>query len=319
MVAQPRAHSFDDPSIPHPARRYNYWLGGRENYRADRASGDAVATAMPTIRAGIRENRAFLRRAVRFMVESGIRQFIDIGPGIPAPDCTHEVAQAIAPETRVVYVDNDQVVIAYSRALLRNNAIPEGAEADDGSIVDVELPTFDYEDEGGEAGETAGSKAGYALAGDDSPRRGLIGHVLSDLCDPERILENAETRAVIDFTQPVGLLLVAVTHFCPDDDIVYPAVAQLIEALPSGSIVAFSQAVADYVDPRIVARVTTAMADHKAVWRWRRTFECAQFARGLEFVEPGLVSVEQWRAEDEPEPRPTSADVGICAWVARKP
>ena len=248
MVAQPRAHSFDDPSIPHPARRYNYWLGGRENYRADRASGDAVATAMPTIRAGIRENRAFLRRAVRFMVESGIRQFIDIGPGIPAPDCTHEVAQAIAPETRVVYVDNDQVVIAYSRALLRNNAIPEGAEADDGSIVDVELPTFDYEDEGGEAGETAGSKAGYALAGDDSPRRGLIGHVLSDLCDPERILENAETRAVIDFTQPVGLLLVAVTHFCPDDDIVYPAVAQLIEALPSGSIVAFSQAVADYVD-----------------------------------------------------------------------
>ena len=319
MVAQPRAHSFDDPSIPHPARRYNYWLGGRENYRADRASGDAVATAMPTIRAGIRENRAFLRRAVRFMVESGIRQFIDIGPGIPAPDCTHEVAQAIAPETRVVYVDNDQVVIAYSRALLRNNAIPEGAEADDGSIVDVELPTFDYEDEGGEAGETAGSKAGYALAGEDSPRRGLIGHVLSDLCDPERILENAETRAVIDFTQPVGLLLVAVTHFCPDDDIVYPAVAQLIEALPSGSIVAFSQAVADYVDPRIVARVTTAMADHKAVWRWRRTFECARFARGLEFVEPGLVSVEQWRAEDEPEPRPTSADIGICAWVARKP
>ena len=67
MAAQPRAHSFDDPSVPHPARRYNYWLGGRENYRADRASGDAVATAMPTIRLGIRENRAFLRRAVRFM------------------------------------------------------------------------------------------------------------------------------------------------------------------------------------------------------------------------------------------------------------
>jgi S-adenosyl methyltransferase len=312
MAAQSRAHSFDDPSIPHPARRYNYWLGGRENYRADRASGDAVAAAMPTIRIGIRENRAFLRRAVRFMVESGIRQFIDIGPGIPAPDCTHEVAQAIAPETRVVYVDNDQVVIAYSRALLRNNAIPQGAEADDGSIVDVQLPVFDFEDGGADADEAED-------AGGESPRRGLIGHVLSDLCDPDRILQNAETRAVIDFTRPVGLLLVAVAHFCTDDATVYPAVAKLIEALPSGSIVAFSHVAADYVDPRIVARVDNAMADHNSAFRWRYTFECARFAHGLEHVEPGLVPIAQWRAEGEPEPRPTPAEVGICAWVARKP
>jgi hypothetical protein len=318
MAAQSRAHSFDDPSIPHPARRYNYWLGGRENYRADRASGDAVATAMPTIRIGIRENRAFLRRAVRFMVESGIRQFIDIGPGIPAPDCTHEVAQAIAPETRVVYVDNDQVVIAYSRALLRNNAIPEGAEADDGSIVDLPLPVFDFEDGGADLAE--GTEEDEAEgAGEQAPRRGLIGHVLSDLCDPDRILQNAETRAVIDFTRPVGLLLVAVAHFCTDDAAVYPAVAKLIEALPSGSIVAFSHVAADYVDPRIVARVDNAMADHNSAFRWRYTFECARFAHGLEHVEPGLVPIAQWRAEGEPEPRPTPAEVGICAWVARKP
>ena len=322
MAAQSRAHSFDDPSIPHPARRYNYWLGGRENYRADRASGDAVATAMPTIRIGIRENRAFLRRAVRFMVESGIRQFIDIGPGIPAPDCTHEVAQAIAPETRVVYVDNDQVVIAYSRALLRNNAIPEGAGADDGSIVDLQLPVFDFEDGGADAGADPdeGSDGDEAKdAGEQSPRRGLIGHVLSDLCDPDRILQNAETRAVIDFTRPVGLLLVAVAHFCTDDATVYPAVAKLIEALPSGSMVAFSHVAADYVDPRIVARVDNAMADHNSAFRWRYTFECARFAHGLQHVEPGLVPIAQWRAEGEPEPRPTPAEVGICAWVARKP
>jgi hypothetical protein len=311
MVAQSRAHSFDDPSVPHPARRYNYWLGGRENYRADRASGDAVATAMPTIRLGIRENRAFLRRVVRFMVESGIRQFLDIGPGIPAPDCTHEVAQAIAPETRVVYVDNDQVVIAYSRALLRNNAIPQAADADDGSIVDLELPPFDREDDGSEVEPEPEDE--------DSARRGLIGHVLADLREPDRILNNVETRAVIDFTQPVGLLLVAVVHFCPDDDAVYPAVAKLIEALPSGSMVAFTHAVADYVDPRIVTRVDHAIADHKSVFRWRYTFECSRIAHGLEFVEPGLVPVEQWRAQDEPGPRPTPADVGICAWVARKP
>jgi hypothetical protein len=313
MVAQSRAHLFDDPSVPHPARRYNYWLGGRENYRVDRASGDAVATAMPTIRIGIRENRAFLRRVVRFMVDSGIRQFIDIGPGIPAPDCTHAVAQSIAPETRVVYVDNDQVVIAYSRALLRNNAIPQDAEADDGSIVDLALPPFDHEDDAFEAG------AGTGLADKESEGRGLIGHVHADLCEPERILGNAETRAVIDFTEPVGLLLVAVTHFCTDDATVYPAVARLIEALPSGSLIAFSQAVADYVDPRTVARVDTAHADHNSAFRWRYTFECARFAQGLEFVEPGLVPIEQWHAEGEPQPRPTSAEVGMCAWLARKP
>ena len=310
MVAQSREHGFDDPSVPHPARRYNYWLGGRENYKADRASGDAVATAMPTIRISIRENRAFLRRVVRFMTESGIRQFIDVGPGIPAPDCTHEIAQSIAPETRVVYVDNDQVVIAYSRALLRNNAIPEGAEADDGSIVDIALPPWG--DQAEEITEVNGSS-------DEEPRRGLIGHVLADLCDPDRILQNIETRTVIDFTEPIGLLLVAVTHFCTDDAAVFPAVAKLIEALPSGSLVAFSQVAADYVDPRIVTRVDNALADHNSEFRWRYTFECARFAQGLELLEPGLVPIAQWRADDEPQPRPSSADVGICAWVARKP
>ena len=290
MVAQARAHSFDDPSIPHPARRYNYWLGGREHYKADRASGDAVAAAMPTIRLGIRENRAFLRRAVRFMTEAGIRQFIDIGPGIPAPDCTHEVAQAIAPETRVVYVDNDPVVIAYSRALLRGEAMPEGG--------------FEW----------------AAKTDDELLRRGrLIGHVLADLCDPELILGDAETRSVIDFTEPIGLLMVAVAHFCVDDAVVFPAVHRLVDALPSGSMVAFSHATSDYVDPKIVSRVDNASADHNSAFRWRRIADCEKFADGLEFIEPGLVPVHTWRAEGEPEPRPTAADVGICAWVARKP
>lgn len=324
MVALEREHSFDDPSIPHPARRYNYWLGGRENYKVDRASGDAVALAMPTIRLGIQENRAFLRRVVRFMTESGIRQFIDVGPGIPAPDCTHEVAQAIAPETRVVYVDNDPVVIAYSRALLRSNAIPEGAgrEADGGAAgSDGREAAADADVDAAADADSAAEpeQEPIGVLGRDGVRRGLIGHVLADLCDPERILANAETRKVVDFTEPVGLLLVAVAHFCTDDKTVYPAVARLVEALPPGSMVAFTHAVADYVDPRIVSRVDHAIADHNSAFRWRYTFECAKFATGLDFVEPGLVPVAQWRAEDEPPPRPSAADVGICAWVARKP
>jgi hypothetical protein len=308
MVAQSGAHSFDDPSVPHPARRYNYWLGGRENYKVDRASGDAVAAAMPTIRKGIEENRAFLRRAVRYMTDAGIRQFIDVGPGIPAPDCTHEVAQAISPETRVLYVDNDPVVIAYSRALLRSAAIPSaGTDEKEIELAQGLVLGADADAEEGEQGGGAGGG------------RGLIGHVLSDLCDPERILESPETRAVIDFNRPVGLLLVSVAHFCVDDEALYPAVARLIGALPPGSLVAFSHATADYVDPRIVSRVDDALADHNSAFRWRYTFDCARFAKGLEFVEPGIVPLETWRAEEEPQPRPTSAEVAMCAWVARKP
>ena len=315
MVARQRARAFDDPSIPHPARRYNYWLGGRENYKADRASGDAVSAAYPAIRLNVYENRAFLRRVVRFMVESGIRQFIDIGPGIPATDCTHEVAQAIAPETRVVYVDNDPVVIAYSRALLRGSAIPETG-ADDGSIVDVQLPPMD------------GEPAKSAHACEDKPAdsdeagghgRGLIGHVLADVCEADRILSNLELRTVIDFNQPIGLLIVAVTHFCTDDEALFPAVAQLIDALPPSSMVAFSQAAPDYVDPRVVTRINNAHVSHNSAFRWRYSFDCARFADGLEFVEPGVVSLESWHAEDEPQPRPASADVAMCAWVGRKP
>ena len=320
MVAQQREHSFDDPSIPHPARRYNYWLGGRENYKADRASGDAVASAMPTIRLGIHENRAFLRRVVKFMADAGIRQFVDVGPGIPAPDCTHEVAQAIAPETRVVYVDNDPVVIAYSRALLRNNAIPkeEGADGEEIELAHGLPPSAQEAIERAERERLERPADGGDL-GPDGVRRGLIGHVLADLCEPDRILANAETRKVIDFSRPVGLLLVAVAHFCTDDKLVYPAVERLVDALPAGSLVAFTHATSDWVDPRIVARVDTALADHNSAFRWRRTFECARFAQGLEYVEPGLVPVAEWRAGQESQPRPSAADVGICAWVARKP
>src|SRR5215475_9635547 len=108
-----------DTSVAHPARRYNYWLGGKDNFAADRESGDAVAAAFPSIRTAAAENRAFLRRAVTFLAEeAGVRQFLDIGAGLPDADNTHEVAQRLAPEARVVYVDNDPLVMVHARALL---------------------------------------------------------------------------------------------------------------------------------------------------------------------------------------------------------
>jgi hypothetical protein len=93
-----------DTTTAHPARRYNYWLGGKDNFAADRASGDAIEAAMPTIRLMAVENRMFLGRAVRFLAEQGVDQYLDIGTGIPAPGNTHEVAQGITPSARIVYV-----------------------------------------------------------------------------------------------------------------------------------------------------------------------------------------------------------------------
>ncbi|WP_433374068.1 SAM-dependent methyltransferase [Actinoplanes sp. CA-142083] len=103
--------------MAHPARRYNYWLGGKDHFAADRESGDLLAKAFPTARIAARENRDFLRRSVKFLASSGIRQFLDIGTGLPVPDNTHEIAQRVAPESRVLYVDNDPIVMTHSRAL----------------------------------------------------------------------------------------------------------------------------------------------------------------------------------------------------------
>ena len=119
--------------VPQSARVYDYWLGGKDNFPADRALGDAIAEQVPTIRTMVRGQRAFLARAVRFLAgEAGIRQFLDIGTGIPSAGNVHEVAQAVAPETRVLYVDNDPIVLAHSRALIpgTNTGTVEFIQAD---------------------------------------------------------------------------------------------------------------------------------------------------------------------------------------------
>ena len=108
-----------DTSVPHSARIWNYWLGGKDNYPVDRAAGDKYRETFPQIVDVARAGRYFLARSVRFLAaDAGVRQFIDVGTGLPAPDNTHEVAQRVAPECRVVYVDNDPLVLAHARALL---------------------------------------------------------------------------------------------------------------------------------------------------------------------------------------------------------
>jgi O-methyltransferase involved in polyketide biosynthesis len=136
--------------MAHPARVYDYWLGGKDNFAADRIAGEATIAAYPAIRASARANRAFLARSVRYLAtRAGIRQFLDIGTGLPTASNTHEVAQSVAPESRVVYVDNDRLVLSHARALLTSS--PEGVTdyldadlRDPDTIIEQAADTLDF-------------------------------------------------------------------------------------------------------------------------------------------------------------------------------
>jgi SAM-dependent methyltransferase len=150
MPDEPRPAPEIDTSTPHSARVWDYWLGGKDNYPVDREAGDAVLRVLPGIAASAKHDRAFLGRAVRFLIGNGIRQFLDLGTGLPTVDNTHEVAQRVAPSSRIVYVDNDPLVLAHARALLTSTS--EGAcdyiEADirdTDAVLSVAAQTLDFD------------------------------------------------------------------------------------------------------------------------------------------------------------------------------
>jgi O-methyltransferase involved in polyketide biosynthesis len=142
-------HGFD-AKVAHPARVYDYWLGGKDNFEADRIAGEATIAAYPQIRSSARANRAFLARTVHFLAaDQGLRQFLDIGTGLPTANNTHDVAQSVAPESRIVYVDNDPLVLSHARALLSSS--PEGVTAyldadlrDTDRILELAADTLDF-------------------------------------------------------------------------------------------------------------------------------------------------------------------------------
>ncbi|WP_250028893.1 SAM-dependent methyltransferase [Paractinoplanes maris] len=261
-----------DESRVHSARRYNYWLGGKDNYAVDRESGDQIAAVFPTIRTTVVENRGFLRRAVTHLAtEAGIRQFLDIGTGLPTADNTHEVAQRIAPDSRVVYVDNDPMVLVHARALLTST--PEGRTA----------------------------------------------YLEADLRDPQKILADPALREVLDLGQPVALMLIAVLHFIESTEEAKRIVGVLLDALPSGSYLVLSNGTSDFADDETRARFAGLASRGRLDAYPRTAAEVSSFAEGLEALEPGLVVVSDWRAGDEPEPRPAPAEVAVYGIVARKP
>jgi S-adenosyl methyltransferase len=260
-----------DVSRPHPARMYDYYLGGKNHYAADREVADKVLAGAPSARTGPRENRAFLGRTVRFLTaEAGIRQFLDIGTGLPTTDNVHEVAQRIAPSSRVVYVDNDPLVLAHARALLTSS--PEGRTA----------------------------------------------YIQADLRDPAAILSDPVIREVLDFSQPVALMLVAILHFIPDEFRPAEILATLLDALPSGSYLVASQVSAED-NPVLIGN---AMSAYQAAGLPAQARDSGDFARlafaGLDLVPPGVVLVSEWRPQPD-GPRPAPAELSLYGGVGRKP
>jgi hypothetical protein len=266
-VGPGRAYGFD-ARVAHPARIYDYWLGGKDNFAADRIAGEETIAAYPAIRASARANRAFLARSVRYLAaEAGIRQFLDIGTGLPTASNTHEVAQSIAPDSRVVYVDNDPLVLAHARALLTSSP----------------------------AGVTA--------------------YLDADLRDVDEIL--AQAADTLDFTQPVGIMLLAILHYLPDLDQARRVVARLVDAIPAGSFVTISHAASD-ISPEAMAEMIKRMNEHLAegnhVGRTRDVV--AGFFDGLDLLEPGAVKVTQWRPESDVE---AGGPTSLWGGVGRKP
>jgi trans-aconitate methyltransferase len=233
-------------NVAHVARVYDYLLGGKDNFAVDREAAEQAIAAYPAILRGVRAQRAFLARAVRYLAEqAGIRQFLDIGTGLPTANNTHEVAQAAAPDARIVYVDNDPMVLAYARALLTSTS--EGATA----------------------------------------------YLDADLRDPDAVLAGAAD--LLDFRQPVAVLLIGILQLIPDGDDPHAIVARLIEAVPPGSWLAVYHPASDIDQDRVAEAVRRVNARSAGTTTLRTHAEIARFFGGLRLLEPGLVQVQRWQ------------------------
>jgi hypothetical protein len=264
---QPEPPVAIDTSKAHQSRIYDYWLGGKDNFAVDREAAEQALAAYPGLRGGVRAQRAFLGNAVRYLAgTAGVRQFLDIGTGIPTASNTHEVAQAVAPDARIVYVDNDPIVLAHARDLLT----------------------------GGRPGTTS--------------------YLDADLRDTETILTTG--AALLDFRQPVAVLLIGVLQLIPDSDDPHGIVARLMGAVPSGSWLAVFHPASDILADEIgeAARRVNMRSVNTTTLRSRGEVE--RFFDGLELIEPGLVQVHRWRPGSEAPD--TGDEVAGYAGLARK-
>jgi hypothetical protein len=242
-----------DTSVAHSARIYDYILGGKDNFEADRRAAEAAIKANPALATGMRENRALMRRMTAFLAgEAGVGQFLDIGTGLPTSPNMHEIAQSLRLDSRIVYVDNDPIVLIHA-----------------------------------------------------------------DLRQPEKILADPRLLETLDLSEPVALMMFGVLHFIPDEDDAYGIVNRLLTALPSGSYLAVQHPTRDFYPEGVGADRSYRSAGIAFQYRTRAEFE--RFLGGLELVPPGLVPMTEWRAGDEPGPRPSVTEASAYAALGRKP
>ena len=241
-----------DTETPNAARVYDYLLGGAHNFEADRNFGDQVVGIVPA-REFARYNRAFLRRVVNYLVEGGIRQFLDLGSGVPTVGNVHEIAQRASPDCRVVYVDNEPVAVAHSEMILQDN----------------ELATV----------------------------------IHADLQRPATVLSHQRTQHLLNFAQPVAVLMCAVLHFIPDEADPLGIIAAYRQALRPGSHLAISHATDDVYSTEI-AQAADMYKETKTPGTLRTRDQITHLFSGFTLRNPGVVFTSQWR----PEPGVTASD-----------
>jgi SAM-dependent methyltransferase len=268
MPEDPQAPPDVDIRTPNMARMYDYALGGKDNFAADREAVQKLFKLAPENALVPRANRQFLGKAARFAAEQGIRQFIDLGAGLPSQGSTHETARPVQPDARVVYVDSDPVVLAHARALLARN------------------------------------DPGLAI-------------IAEDIRDTRQILDNPVTTKLIDFSEPVAVLFVAVLHGIPDADDPAGIVAEFVRRIAPGSYVILSHLTREGHPADIVAEKEQVWAKSATPMAYRSRDEILRFFHGLELVEPGLTTVTRWRQES-PDPQLDAAGSWTLAGVGRK-
>ncbi|MGX1804339.1 SAM-dependent methyltransferase [Nocardia sp. NPDC055321] len=250
-----------------PARMYDALLGGSHNFEIDRRAAEMGKQLVPDLPRVALSNRAFLRRAVRYLMDQGVRQFLDIGSGIPTAGNVHEVAQQIDPSCRVLYADIDPVAVAHARAILDGNDRAMAIEA--------------------------------------------------DLRKPADVLAAARASGLIDFEQPVGVLLIAVLHLLGDDDHPAEVVAALHAAVPAGSHVAISH-LTSATRPEDAAKLGADAAGQKVGIHFRSREAITELFGPWTPVEPGVVELPEWRPESERDLHETPGRSLGLAGVGRK-
>jgi S-adenosyl methyltransferase len=254
MTTDPQVPPGVDPSVPSPARIYDYILGGTYNFPADRAAADRAMAQVPEVRDIILAHRGFHGRAARFIAECGVGQFLDIGPGLPTKGNTHDTVRAVLPEARVVYVDIDPMVAACAGELLSD------------------------------------------------PTKTTV--ITADARDPDWLLADPRLLGLLDFSQPIGLLISGVLHFIDDADDPWGMMARYVSALTPGSYVALTHATHDNMPPKSVQAGRDAYAGASEQMYFRSRPDVERFFDGLVLVPPHdgagpvLSYIGEWHAED---------------------